>query len=215
MTVNAPGDPRWGAGRYRAAGAPPLELRRRPRQARSRQTVEFVLEAAGQLFGRHGYNATTTNEVAERAGVSVGTLYQYFPNKDALLLALAERHVVEAGGALAQVADALREADPDWAEVVRTFVQTVVALNAAPLHAVLVDQAPRTDALRELLDGLRSAAAIEIAGHLRRLGRGGQDPDLLAELLVATVDAAVHDVVIRRPDPAPATEALIAVSYHP
>ena len=66
-----------------------LRPRKQPQQSRSRATVEFLLEAAAQVFGERGYLATTTNGIAERAGVSVGSLYQYFPSKDAILLALA------------------------------------------------------------------------------------------------------------------------------
>ena len=64
--------------------------RKRPLQERSRSTVDVVLEAAAQVLERDGYTATTTDLIAERAGVSIGTLYQYFPNKDAILLALAQ-----------------------------------------------------------------------------------------------------------------------------
>jgi AcrR family transcriptional regulator len=60
-----------------------LSPRARPSQARSRDTVEALLQAAAQVFECHGYAAGTTNRIAERAGVSIGSLYQYFPNKDA------------------------------------------------------------------------------------------------------------------------------------
>ena len=53
------------------------------------------MQAAAQVFARHGYAAGTTNRIADRAGVSIGTLYQYFPNKDAILIALIERHIQE------------------------------------------------------------------------------------------------------------------------
>ncbi len=71
----------------------PQAPRRQPRQPRSIATVDAVLEASARVFERRGYVQATTNEIAEVAGVSVGSLYQYFPDKDALLTALHERHV--------------------------------------------------------------------------------------------------------------------------
>lgn len=67
--------------------------RREPKQQRSRQTVEAVLEAVQRVLKRHGAEAITTNRVAEAAGVSIGSLYQYFPDKQAIFMALHERHV--------------------------------------------------------------------------------------------------------------------------
>ena len=66
--------------------------RKRPRQARSQHTVDVILDAAALVLAKGGYAGTNTNLVAERAGVSVGSVYQYFPNKDALVVALHERH---------------------------------------------------------------------------------------------------------------------------
>ena len=54
--------------------------------------MQAILEAAAQVFERHGYAAGTTNRIAERAGVSIGTLYQYFPSKEAIVVALVRRH---------------------------------------------------------------------------------------------------------------------------
>lgn len=65
--------------------------RRKPSQARSRRAVESIIEAAAQVLERRGYQGATTNRIAERAGVSVGTLYQYFNNKDEIFNALIER----------------------------------------------------------------------------------------------------------------------------
>lgn len=69
--------------------------RREPKQQRSRQTVEAVLEAVQRVAKRHGADAITTNRVAEVAGVSIGSLYQYFPDKQAIFIALHDRHVDE------------------------------------------------------------------------------------------------------------------------
>ncbi|MFC5475797.1 TetR/AcrR family transcriptional regulator [Paraherbaspirillum soli] len=69
----------------------PLELRKIPTQSRSAETVNAVLEAAARILEESGFEGYTTNAVAERAGVSIGSLYQYFPGKDALTVALIER----------------------------------------------------------------------------------------------------------------------------
>jgi AcrR family transcriptional regulator len=68
---------------------------RAPKQERSRQTVEAVLEGVQRVLQRYGAGAITTNRVAEAAGVSIGSLYQYFPDKQAIFLALHDRHVDE------------------------------------------------------------------------------------------------------------------------
>ena len=65
--------------------------RKRPLQARARQTVEAIVEAAARILESQGRDRLTTNAVAERAGVSIGTLYQYFPDKEALVGALIAR----------------------------------------------------------------------------------------------------------------------------
>jgi AcrR family transcriptional regulator len=92
----------------------PLKPRKAPQQPRSQQTVAALLEAAAQVLETRGMQGFNTNAVAERAGVSVGSLYQYFPSKEALTLALVRREgeqfVAEARAALdeAEGAQALR-----------------------------------------------------------------------------------------------------------
>ncbi|MER3556122.1 MAG: hypothetical protein C4331_17750 [Meiothermus sp.] len=89
---------------------PALSLRQ-PKQARSRQTVERILQAATRVFISEGYASATTNRIAEEVGVSVGSLYQFFPHKAALLEAIQLQwldHLCEAldeafGGALQQL----------------------------------------------------------------------------------------------------------------
>lgn len=176
-----------------------LDPRRRPRQQRSKDTVAFLLEAAAQVFGERGYARTTTNHVAERAGVSIGTLYQYFPDKDALLVALAREHLDAARAALDEAAADLRATAPPLPDVVRRLVEVTAAVNDRPVHAVLVDEAPRPPDLQAELAALHAAAADEVAWHLRRLGAGGPDPALSALAVVHAVDAVVHRVVLRPP----------------
>jgi AcrR family transcriptional regulator len=84
---------RDGRGRPRKAT---LEVRKAPAQARSKETVNVILEASARILESQGLRGFNTNAVAAKAGVSVGSLYQYFPNKDTILLALLN-HFEDAG----------------------------------------------------------------------------------------------------------------------
>src|SRR3954466_8096823 len=105
--------------------AQPIEIKRRtPRQARAEETVAAILEGAAQVLEARGLAGFTTNAVAERAGVSIGTLYQYFADKGAVLRALAER---EMRLAIAQVAKALHGDDAvSMEERARAVVRAIV-----------------------------------------------------------------------------------------
>ena len=102
-----------------------IEIKRRvPRQARAGETVSLILEATAQILEAGGLPAFTTNAVAERAGVSIGTLYQYFADKNAILLALARQQMTIG---LASIGRALQgENDPSVEGRVRAMVQAMV-----------------------------------------------------------------------------------------
>jgi AcrR family transcriptional regulator len=99
-------------------------MRKKPAQARSEQTVATIIEATAQVLEREGEAALTTNRLAERAGFSIGTLYQYFPNKDSILRLLAERERERIEAAIRAVVR-----DPDAAgiePVMRAIIDIVI-----------------------------------------------------------------------------------------
>jgi AcrR family transcriptional regulator len=99
-------------------------MRKAPRQQRATQTVDAILEAAAQILQSDGDERLTTNHIAERAGCSIGTLYQYFPDKDAIIAAIAER---ERQKILAAIIKALQDVEPRDADaVVRGIIRTLV-----------------------------------------------------------------------------------------
>lgn len=116
----------------------PARARRKPKQERARVLVDAILTATAQLLRELGAKAVTTNKVAARAGVSVGSLYQYFPNKTALFTAVAERHALETEQAILPLLDRLAVEPPE--ELVDTIVEALVALERvdAVLHAELM-----------------------------------------------------------------------------
>ncbi len=170
------------------------EPRKRPMQQRSREMVDRILEAAARIFESQGYHATTTNHVAEAAGVSVGSLYQYFPNKDALLVALGEQHVADATAQLAVLAEQLRDAAPDIEGTCRAFVTAAVAVNQPDeLHRILW-AAPRTAALEATLHELDHLLMAEVSWHLVRFGHPAGAAAQRAAILMTAVSAAIHQL---------------------
>jgi AcrR family transcriptional regulator len=101
-----------------------FEPRKTPIQARSAVTVESICEATIQVLLSHGADRLTTTRVAERAGVSVGTLYQYYPNKQALLFAVLESHLNNVAAKVEAACEAA--CHKPLAEMVREMVEAFV-----------------------------------------------------------------------------------------
>ncbi|WP_394840680.1 TetR/AcrR family transcriptional regulator [Pendulispora brunnea] len=116
-------------------------MRREPRQGRSRQTVHAVLGAVSRVIRREGVDAVTTNRIAEAAGVSIGSLYQYFPDKKAIFSALHERHVEDVRRVIERTM-AGRSKSLDG--FTRTLVEGLADLHAAEpeLHELVSEQVP-------------------------------------------------------------------------
>jgi AcrR family transcriptional regulator len=165
-----------------------------PRQQRSRDTFERVLDVAAEIFQEFGYAGTTTNKVAEAAGISIGTLYHYIQDKDALLYALTERHLASGIDSIINVFLGLRTEQPDLDVSLRAVIGAVVGMHAeeANLHYLVYDSAPRSEELQQRLQEADTAMADEVAWHLERLGVAGTHRQLTATLLVTGVEAQVH-----------------------
>ncbi|HXV93477.1 MAG TPA: TetR/AcrR family transcriptional regulator [Pseudonocardia sp.] len=193
--------------------APAGPPRRRPRQARSRQTVARVLDAAAALLEESGHAALTTNEVAARAGVSIGSLYQYFADKDALLAALAERHLAESAERLHALVAELRIRRPGTPAVVRLLVEAAADLHRRDtgLHRALVHDAPRTPALVAELAAFRAGMEAALAELLGELGVPPGRRRLAARVLVTTVDGLVHECLLATDLDSPAEERVEAI----
>ncbi len=142
-----------------------LKPRKQPRQERARQTVDAILEAAAQVFERQGYAAGTTNRIAERAGISIGSLYQYFPSKDAILVAIVERHIDEGAAALGPVLAELEADPPPPGVAFRRLMQGMLELHRhrPDLHRVLFEEAPRPPEMQARLEALALGAVARVA----------------------------------------------------
>src|SRR5215510_11881192 len=119
--------------------------RKQPRQERSRFTVDAILEAAADILVRNGYDRLTTNRIADRAGVNVASLYQYFPGKEAIVAELRQRHGDEQRAALRK---ALVEHRGQRLEsTIRALVSMGMGAHAAApeLHRVFAEEMPPID----------------------------------------------------------------------
>jgi AcrR family transcriptional regulator len=176
---------------------PHLRPRKEPRQRRAVETRARILDAAREVFEEHGYAHGTTNRIAERAGLSVGSLYQYFPNKDAILVELVDVHI-EAG--THAVLAALPAGDWDalpLTDVLGPAVAAMVALHAdgRELHRVLFEEAPRPPEqlarLRALERDLTALMATRLATHPEVTA---PDPALAARLTIDAIESLVHRI---------------------
>jgi AcrR family transcriptional regulator len=181
------------------------KLQTNPRKAasqeRSRATVDALLEATARVLMKEGYDRASTNRIAEVAGVSIGSLYQYFPSKEALVAAVIDRHTQQASqmsrNALAKVAARPIEV------AAREFVAVAIEAHRInpKLHGVLSEQIPRVGRLENIEATQREAYAL-VRGYLEahRDEIDVADPDLAAFVVVTVVEALTHAAVLRRPD---------------
>jgi AcrR family transcriptional regulator len=176
-----------------------LKPRRSPRQERSRETVEAILEAAAQVFERHGYAAGTTNRIADRAGVSIGSLYQYFPNKDAIVVELMRRHLDELEEVAWPALRRLAAEPPPLRQGLTAIVFGAVALHerSPGLHRVLFEELPQPPEIRARLQKIFDEASRLIADYLHACTEVNvPDPTLAGRMIFQVVDDVTHGAVI-------------------
>ena len=172
--------------------------KKRPAQERSQATFDALVQACTWLLPRLGYAGTTTNHIAERAGVNIASLYEYFPGKDAIVAQVAERLVERVLARLAEGAP--RVAAAGEANAVRRWVELVhdtVAREKA-LIAVFLGQVPYTNQLHPIRDlGARLVAfSLDLrrhAGGLVRDDLAGASLHLLINLVTSTILQIVND----------------------
>lgn len=183
-----------------AVRAPVLEPRKRAVQERSRATVDALVEATARVLVREGFERASTNRIAAEAGVSIGSVYQYFPSKEALVAAVIERHKQDMLKML-RAAIARVEKLPLEAAMRELVAVTIQAHRVDPqLHRVLVEQIPRTGRLAEVEGFDREAQAlVRKTLALRRRELRGVDLDLATFVCVSCVETLAHGAVLRHP----------------
>lgn len=171
--------------------------RKTPSQQRSRFTYDTILEAAARVFDREGL-AATTNRIAEVAGVSVGSLYQYFPNKHAILHELALRHLDHAEAEFAAALQRFRDTRPSPESVVTELVGLAVRENTpfAHAHRLMREHAPRTLEFTEHFDRLTALLVDGLSEVLTSSDEERVELRPRLRLAIAALDGQVHQIVL-------------------
>ena len=172
-----------------------LEPRKKPVQRRSRVTVEQLLAAAAQVFETLGYAGGTTNRIAERAGVSVGTLYQYFPSKEAVAVALLEGHIEETNRKLHEWVGHMVSKQHGLREAMEDYVRGVMEVHEARprLQHMLLEETPLPERLHQVLLGAEREAIDAMAGLLRLFPEVRRDAlDRSGYFVIHTVESLTH-----------------------
>jgi len=176
-----------------------LSPRKAPRQLRSQVTVTAILDATARILLERGFAAVSTNAVAERAGVSVGSLYQYFPNKDALIAAVHARHGEQMKAVIQR---ALTQAmDATFDDALSGLIEATVEAHRvdADLHRVLEQQLGGQDQAmhEEYICVMEDRVVTMLARHRDEIAV--PDLKLASYMLMNAAHGLIHAVVQQRP----------------
>jgi AcrR family transcriptional regulator len=183
------------------ATRPLTRPRKRASQERSRATVDALIEATARILVRDGFDRASTNRIAQEAGVSIGSLYQYYPGKEALVAAVIDRHN---RAIMKVVRDALAEVEAQPLEqAARKLVAAAIEAHRVDpeLHRVLAEQTPRTGAL-ENMEAFNSEAYGLFRSYLERHRDElrAVDVGLAAFVCATSIEALTHTAVLHRPE---------------
>ena len=175
---------------------PTTNPRRRPRQARAQATVDAIIKATARVLVEEGYDRASTNRIAQAAGVSIGSLYQYFPSKEALVSALVESHQQRMRDALGR---SLAEEPPaGLADRAQLLVRGMIAAYRTDpqLHHVLCQEVPKVGELQKVY-GFEQHLADVCRRHLFPAGEWTRmiDIDRAVFLLVNAVPSVVRAAI--------------------
>ena len=185
----------------------PKAKRRRPQQQRSQHTVDAILDAVARVLKREGPAGVTTNRIAKTAGVSIGSVYQYFPDKHAIYKALRQRHV-EQMVRLVEV-ELVERADTDLETQLRGLIEAMIEAHAIDpvLYDLLLRQAPHDQELEADTERrIRGAFRLAISAHATEF-KHPPDLDRIVFILRQSVEALAHAVVLYRPTTLSISEA--------
>ena len=173
------------------ARKPATKPRKNASQERSRLTVDALIEATARILVREGFDKASTNRIAEVAGVSIGSLYQYFPNKLALVEAVRLRHLNEVLAVLRAAAD---EKTP-CARRIAALADGMIAVHSRypAAHRVLLEESPRGEDSRGAHDFFETQLRKGYEAIFKANSNREADAHIGAQVLAGAAAGAVHD----------------------
>jgi len=172
---------------------------RQPRQLRAKQTVEAILDALVRIVKRSGVKAVTTNRVAEIAGVSIGSLYQYFPDKKAMFVALHQRHIEEIDRLVNRTI--VEHSHSPLAELIRAVIDAMVDIHAADPQfssAIFSEIPDRPEGTHEFAVRLHGTFRLALASRAREI-ENRSNLDKVVFIVANMIDSLAHSAALRRP----------------
>jgi AcrR family transcriptional regulator len=161
--------------------------------------VDAILQAATHILIQHGWEGFNTNRVAERAGVNIASLYQYFPNKEAIVVELHRRHVAKAREGFPRVLEALSSQRGSRALLEFVVRAALDEHRVAPaLHRVFAEELPRS--ARRTVQGIDDGGRDQWRAMLEPCLRNVPDPELAMFVARVVLHAVVHEAAAERSD---------------
>ncbi len=173
--------------------------RRRPKQRRAIRTVDAVLDAVIKLLKHEGFGALTTNRIAEVAGVSIGSVYQYFSDKGAIFAALHQRHIEQIDRLIASTL--VERAASPLDELITSLVEAMVDAHTTDpeLFKLLSTQVPqRPGSTQDFATRLHGLFRLALSSRAPKLEWRG-DLDRTVFIVANMVDSLSHAAALRRP----------------
>jgi len=173
---------------------PAERMVRVPQQRRSHRTREAVLRAAVACFEASGFDETTTEKIAQRAGISVGSVYSYFRDKREILLELLDSTLAEIAALVAARLDAAAWKDSDPREVVRDLIDTVFHTHTVRpgLQRIMWERQFKDEEFHARVEEIRAGMRETVRGAIDELGRRGLARDIDSDIAAAVVLNAVQ-----------------------
>jgi AcrR family transcriptional regulator len=170
--------------------------RKTPRQDRSRATVDAISQAAAYILVKFGWEKFTTNAVADRAGVNIGSLYQYFPNKEAIVAELQRRHIAQTREKLRSALDSLYT-QRTLQEALEVLVRAMTEehLIEPAVHRAIAEELPRSVKFECGDEGVEA----QLLHALQPFMKNVPNPEFAIQVALVAAHAVIHEAATHRP----------------